>query len=1476
VAPPSTRTGANPRGVAISGPRAPSGRPTVNDRSATTLYTGANPRGVAIAGPRATPKTPTVNDKKAVGDVFKLQSPKQQAAILKGLKGADPWVAKAVNGALATLPADHKDAILHELAVARGGTDIWGDIGGALGGAAKDVYSLLPNANPLKGAYKQQTPTAGKLLAGGAAAGLTGLANISAKATAGPTGLGTHGISTAGVGGGALPQILLKAPADIAKATVQDPSVIPKTIKGLGETAIGSAAALAELPVKAVQEGPLKAGKQIVKAAAKDYSSRYGPLVSGNDKAFIARIKKEGAGSEALDALGFAGGADATLGRIVSGAARTGEELGQGGRLIRALTAERPALKISGNEVRRQELAGTAGRAMAQRLEDKLRKARGSGQVETKAGEVRPITRIHNYDMQMRKLISGIAARHRYLMQQSINREVRHGAEPEFRKLSSAEQKAATHVLEGTVRLRSGPKAAQADIRRMMDNIIAERARNHLSPGNRIASKIADKVDNLQQLDQLHGSTEKWLTPKLADWQAREAARSARVDEALPDSFLHQSSAEARRLRSQGEFFGVAHPDELHDQAERAGSALDQHALRDAPGTIRDAHREVERVTAKLAKARQREAVALARLRAGKGLPKIPGHAEAKRAEARAGAVVRERTAQLAQAQKREAEALARQGGIRGPYRGRTDITGKPLPAGVYEGIDRAQRRRALAEERLRAAKVNRGQRIQERVELGKMNRHELPLEPHEAERIFSRQRETAHLEDALAHAKREHASAKEYGAYAKEQAAHGRQDRLHEYLANKEEHLRQYSARVRDLAQAHGLPEPAFMHHNPLPKEDFTARTLGSGQGAQSPPKHTTYKQYRGGAVDRSPEAYFGSVARAIRAAHQWRHVDEQFRRNALPSPSASAIHEALGEDKHPTDLTGHELSQVMLHQGTDLHNIRFYNPGRLAESTLEEHGLVKGSRAGTQPHELETSGQLHDALNDPSRSMDGAKVDSLRPDEPFLRTTGWKALPRGAYDEIHSGLRPSGTPGRLVGKAQGLAAAGILGLSPSFVIMNSLAHLYLATAGTRGRILSDSLKFPLWWHGLSEEEKNIVRSHAGGRGDYHLQKMGSTAQGKLRSSWNDLKGKGIMRVIGHANPVRALFKAEDMQSNFFRHMTYYSAAKRQALRNITTDMGPAASAAARLDHALNVGPKDEMARLLQSQPAAEELGRYTVNMMGDYARFTSGERKWLNNRGVLFYSFLRHATRTLLHVLPVKHPIATALVGELGKLHNDEVKKMLGGADLPYAMSRLYFHHGNGKLSSIDLARSSPIGSLATDVATEGFKGLAKGISPALQPVIDAIYGSTPTGQKINANAFQVLSEYLGLSYPYRLAKDLRFGTKPQTPESIPLLHERAYKPKSKSAQQYALAKAQAAGPEQQKLLAGLLGLYPKPDDIREIAAHQPAIVKAAAKARKASGGSGFFEPPSSGAAKAPSSSGFFAPSTSSKPKAGSGFFQ
>jgi hypothetical protein len=96
------------------------------------------------------------------------------------------------------------------------------------------------------------------------------------------------------------------------------------------------------------------------------------------------------------------------------------------------------------------------------------------------------------------------------------------------------------------------------------------------------------------------------------------------------------------------------------------------------------------------------------------------------------------------------------------------------------------------------------------------------------------------------------------------------------------------------------------------------------------------------------------------------------------------------------------------------------------------------------------------------------------------------------------------------------------------------------------------------------------------------------------------------------------------------------------------------------------------------------------------------------------------------------------------------------------------------------------------------------------------------------------------------------LHSGTQLQQSDSVPFLHERPQVRKSAAAQEYQAAKEAASGPERQKVLAGLFGLYPRPDDTKVIAANRNALAAA-------QGGSA----PSSG-----SNGAWWAPSGSSKP--------
>ena len=671
----------------------------------------------------------------------------------------------------------------------------------------------------------------------------------------------------------------------------------------------------------------------------------------------------------------------------------------------------------------------------------------------------------------------------------------------------------------------------------------------------------------------------------------------------------------------------------------------------------------------------------------------------------------------------------------------------------------------------------------------------------------------------------------------------------LAEYEANRPQYLAKYNAKVREAMKAKDHPEPGYWLHQERPGVKYGDFTAGSGARAMPSDKRSTWALHKAGIGDTSPDAYLQGLARSIKRPIQWRLADAQFRAAALATPTDQEIEAALGRrvtakpsaqqipsvprrTNLASELTGNELRRVLEHRGVDMNNVMFYNPGRLAEKTLADHGLLPSGKAIAETHDL-ADADIHHNLQQSDTVQPGTSSDAN-----FLSTPGWKAIPKTAYDEIHGNLKANNLPGRVVGKAQGATAKLILGQNPHFVIINTLAHAIPAVAGTKGRILADLGRFPLWWHGLSDAERDLVRGYAGGRGGHFAStaRLGSQAPNRFAAWGRQLATRRIVQIAQSVNPLHALLKAEDLQSNFFRHAVMYHEMKRMAVQDMAHEYG---HAVAQWDAVKNVfsikDPQERMRAIMQNQTKMEQLGRTTVNILGDYGRMTNRERTWFNNRAVLFYSFLRHVTRTLLYVLPIRHPLALGMMGELGNLHKQEVQKLLGGQNLPWAYGRLFFGGKNGqKLSSVDLTSTSPISSPLVDMLSGGIKEVPGLLSPMLGSVLDTAYGKTPLGEPVQRNAFSLVNELLSLSYPYRVAAGAELGLGPQQSDSIPWLHERAKSFKTPESKAYEAAKTQARGPYSQYMLGTTLGLYPKPDTSQVIAANQILKAQQAAQAK------------------------------------------
>jgi hypothetical protein len=73
------------------------------------------------------------------------------------------------------------------------------------------------------------------------------------------------------------------------------------------------------------------------------------------------------------------------------------------------------------------------------------------------------------------------------------------------------------------------------------------------------------------------------------------------------------------------------------------------------------------------------------------------------------------------------------------------------------------------------------------------------------------------------------------------------------------------------------------------------------------------------------------------------------------------------------------------------------------------------------------------------------------------------------------------------------------------------------------------------------------------------------------------------------------------------------------------------------------------------------------------------------------MFYGFMRFSLRFAFYTMPVRHPVMTAMLAQLGRMQTEEVRRLLGGDELPWALGRFYFTKG-GKLKSIDVSRANP----------------------------------------------------------------------------------------------------------------------------------------------------------------------------------------
>lgn len=515
---------------------------------------------------------------------------------------------------------------------------------------------------------------------------------------------------------------------------------------------------------------------------------------------------------------------------------------------------------------------------------------------------------------------------------------------------------------------------------------------------------------------------------------------------------------------------------------------------------------------------------------------------------------------------------------------------------------------------------------------------------------------------------------------------------------AERDTYNQAYVKRVQAKAEAKGLPEPAYVQHAKRPTIRRSARTSGNVAKAVKGPKASAMKLFNEGRAVTSPHIYVQGLADTIKRKHQWNAVADVAQEHAF----------SWSKDKHGAGKSIEELRNEVDQRGLRDHDVTYINFGlfRKIADELDTEKAVSGKHF--------------------AEAVSKAVVPGETAGSHLLGDRGYVAVPRAVGDELLESTRPGRKTSRVFGKLQGLQSAAILGTNPSWIQMQLAANTLQTAAGTGGR-LDMVPRAARTYRKLTPEQKRVV-DNATGVGVYegHTQtaRLGAH-QGRVAKAFEDVgqipvfrTKAGVVRVTD-ANPLKMMFRMDNAQNTVFRHAVFFN------------EIRKAQKALAKVTPKLKGDPKAQLDAVLADPRLVDEAARHVDAVLGDYLRYTSRERRALKPT-VMFYGFLRYATKTLFYTLPVHHPLTGAIALKLGQLHAEDVKKIYGSATPPaWAYSRSYEYDDKGRVvrdakgrpKYRDLARISPLTSIATDVVTEGPPALFGLLSPLAQAAADMI---------------------------------------------------------------------------------------------------------------------------------------------------------
>jgi hypothetical protein len=608
-----------------------------------------------------------------------------------------------------------------------------------------------------------------------------------------------------------------------------------------------------------------------------------------------------------------------------------------------------------------------------------------------------------------------------------------------------------------------------------------------------------------------------------------------------------------------------------------------------------------------------------------------------------------------------------------------------------------------------------------------------------------------------------------------------------------------QFVKRTYVAARKHGLAEPAYVQH--IPDNRLRASNFTAGHKAMAAPHQTKYSLFDQGIQNTTPDAYDQGIARTIKRNTNWDTAANIMERHA----------EKWSRGKAGGGRTAKKLAEEIDDKKLDHRDWRIVDVG-LFRKEAQKIDNVENPDA-----DLEHTGdqRLADALSNHTYTIGDAKQAAFQKDSRYV------VIPAGAADELAALAKPSGAGLRTIQKVQGIQSKVLLNTNPTFVPIQVLQNTIGATAALRGNLMA-FINSHREWRKLPEDSKHVIAEQVGQSvSDSHayIPKYGSTVDNSLTRGYNKVfnSDQVLKYRQGFLNPLNWNPWMDGKQNLAFRRTVFINEAKRNAGKRMGTNAEAARKGMPPIMDVLKMEPGPAKAKALREiEPEIVKVAEHINDWMGDFTRYTARERKYLRSF-LLFYGFLRFATKLAFYTLPVKHPIATAIGAKLGTLHNDEVIDLLSNQaaqqgvskkeaeeelrknGFPDSFGRIYLTD-DGKLRSIDLARLNPLSSPLVEAAGNPKQAAFGLLSPALQALADLGYGkSSFTGKDLNTQGFYSNSRHkptIGLgesaryvtrtlsrtAWPVRAADDI-LSDRPQGDDSLPILRDRPLVPMNNS---------------------------------------------------------------------------------------------